>query len=41
MALERIMVSIIKEKRRFSKYSIRNSDGSVCKIIYEEGLPNI
>jgi hypothetical protein len=30
----------IKKKTKFSSY-IRNSDGIGCKIIYEEGLPDI
>jgi hypothetical protein len=40
MVLERIMVTLIKEgKEIFLIYM--ELDGSVCKVIYKEGLANI
>jgi hypothetical protein len=34
--------TLIKKKTKLSSYSISgNSDGIRCKVIYEEGLPNI
>ncbi len=32
--------TVIKKKRKFFSYT-RNSEGSSCKVIYEEWLPNI
>ncbi len=32
--------ALIKKETKFSSY-IGNSDGIGCKVIYEEGLPNI
>ncbi len=33
-------ITLIKKKTKFS-HKNRNSDGIGCKVIYEEGLPNI
>jgi hypothetical protein len=33
-------LTLIKKKIKLSSY-IRNSEWSSCKVIYEEGLPNI
>jgi hypothetical protein len=32
--------TLVKKKTKFSSYK-GNSDGIGCKVIYEEGLPNI
>jgi hypothetical protein len=32
--------TLIKKKKKFSSY-IRNSNGSGCKVLYEEGAPYI
>ncbi len=38
----RLSHTLIKKKTKFSSYSISgNSDGIRCKVIYEEGLPDI
>jgi hypothetical protein len=33
--------ALIKKKIKFSPPILGNSDGSSCKVIYEEGFPNI
>jgi hypothetical protein len=40
-AVNSTLYTLIKQKMKLSLYILGNSDGSGCKVICEEGLPNI